>query len=125
MKETSILANKKAEVFKPTHKKIILDCLSKSEGLTNQEIALKTGLLYHSVARRTPELESDLKIRDAGQRNGNTIYEIVHQLTIEDVQQDYSYKKMKKHAKSLLKYEHLLQPEMINQLNKLIKIVGD
>ena len=117
MKQNSIDANEKAEEFKEPHRIKIWNALT--ESLTNKEIALKTGLSYHAVARRTPEMEKTFEIRDIGTRNRCTIYERVTQLTIEDTKVDYSHKTMLKHAKGLLYHSHLLQAEMIVQLEKL------
>lgn len=75
MKATSIVANKKAEVFKVSHKNRILSVLTKI--MTGPEIAKKCGLKFESVMRRMSELEKDRKVICKGSRGNYTLYKLI------------------------------------------------
>ena len=75
MKLTSLEANKKAEIFKLSHKRKILAVLDGK--MNTKQIADKSGLDYHAVARRVSELERDNKIVTNESKDGFSLYELV------------------------------------------------
>ena len=76
MKLTSLKANQKADKtgLKLNHKRKILKALDMP--LNGKEIALKSGLDYHSVMRRMLELQNENKVIVDGVKNGYTVYKL-------------------------------------------------
>jgi CRP-like cAMP-binding protein len=72
MKQTSLQANKAADQFKGSHKKIIMHFLD--DEMTGKDIAEVTNLKFESVMRRMSELERENKVITKGSKKGFTIY---------------------------------------------------
>ena len=66
MKPTSIQAYSQAGELIPNHQSLILQALEEMESGTAEQIAEKTGLNYHAVARRLSELERKSLIHPSG-----------------------------------------------------------
>ncbi len=76
MKETSIQANRKAEIFKTSHKRKILAVLDGK--MTGQQIAELCGLTFVQVMRRCIDLVRENEIIERGSRKGFTLYEKIY-----------------------------------------------
>ena len=74
MKETSLEANRKAELFKTSHKRKILAVMDGK--MNTKQIAEASGLDYHAVARRVSELERENKIATNDSKDGFGLYEL-------------------------------------------------
>jgi predicted ArsR family transcriptional regulator len=73
MKATSLEANRKAEIFKTSHKRKILAVLDGK--MNTKDIAKASGLEYHAVARRMKELVTTDQVLELDPLNGFTMYE--------------------------------------------------
>jgi transcription initiation factor IIE alpha subunit len=77
-KQTSIAANIKAEAFKGSHKKRIINCMEGAGVLTGNQIAELCGLTFVQVMRRLIETVRDKKIIERGSKKGFTTYELIY-----------------------------------------------
>ena len=72
MKQTSLQANKAADQFKGSHKKIIMHFLN--DEMTGKDIEDISPLKFPQIMRRMSELERENKVITKGSKNGFTIY---------------------------------------------------
>jgi len=78
MKATSLEANRKAEIFKTSHKRKILAVMDgKMDG---NEIAELSGLTFVQVMRRMIDLVRDKETKECGSRKGFTLYQKIPQI---------------------------------------------
>jgi len=78
MKATSLEANRKAEIFKTSHKRKILAVMDgKMDG---NEIAELSGLTFVQVMRRMIDLVRDKETKECGSIKGFTLYQKIPQI---------------------------------------------
>lgn len=121
MKETSLIANKKAEQsgLKLSHQKRILAELScATKPLNYLEIAEFTGLTPNQVHRRMGELERQGKVIVRHSRGGYSHYDIPNVSSKYAAEHFYLKKQFEKWKKQAEKYEKFLGSELVKEIKK-------
>ena len=121
MKETSLIANKKAEQsgLKLSHQKRILEVLKgRILSLNYLEIAELTGLTPIQVHRRLNELERQGKVIVRHSHGGYSNYEIINMNFPKAAEHLYKIKSFKKWQKQAEKYECFLGTKLVEEIKK-------
>lgn len=119
MKETSLIANKKAEQsgLKLSHQKRILAALSCATNPLNYlQIAELTGLSPNQVHRRMGELERQGKVIIRHSRGGYSHYDIPNVSSKYAAEHFYLGRKFKAWQKQAEKYEKFLGEELVKEI---------
>src|SRR5690554_6498909 len=121
MKETSLLANKRAEQsgLKLSHQKRILAALSCATNPLNYlQIAEFTGLTPNQVHRRMGELERQGKVIVRHSHSGYSHYAIPTESFPNTANHFYLKKQFEKWQKQAEKYEKFLGAELVKEIKK-------